>query len=83
LLGSVNNELFFTNFYSEQLDGCPRRIPVRFAGGITITEPMQYINYQYQALKSTNGNPTASAPYELLKRIVELCKYQNLAKNAA
>jgi hypothetical protein len=57
--------------------------PVRFAGGITITEPMQYINYQYQALKSTNGNPTASAPYELLKRIVELCKYQNLAKNAA
>ena len=56
--------------------------PVRFAGGITITEPMQYINYQYQALKSTNGNPTASAPYELLKRIVELCKYQKLAENA-
>jgi hypothetical protein len=56
--------------------------PVRFAGGITITEPMQYINYQYQALKSTNGNPTASAPYELLKRIVELCKYQNLTENA-
>jgi hypothetical protein len=56
--------------------------PVRFAGGITITEPMQYINYQYQALKSTNGNPTASAPYELLKRIVELCKYQKLTENA-
>ena len=57
--------------------------PVRFAGGITITEPMQYINNQYQALKSANGNPTASTPYELLKQIVELCKYQKLAENAA
>jgi len=56
--------------------------PVQFAGGITITEPMQYINYQYQALKSNNGYPTASAPYELLKGITELCKYQKLAENA-
>ena len=56
--------------------------PVRLAGGITITEPLQYINYQYQALKSTNGRTTASAPYELLKGITELCKYQKLAENA-
>jgi hypothetical protein len=56
--------------------------PVRLAGGITISEPLQYINYQYQALKSTNGRTTASAPYELLKGITELCKYQKLTENA-
>ncbi|MFY7995660.1 MAG: hypothetical protein ACOVNX_05085 [Sediminibacterium sp.] len=57
--------------------------PLIIPGGKVITEPLQCINNLYLALKQNNGRPTASGQYELLKGILELCKYQNLAKNAA
>lgn len=57
--------------------------PLIIPGGKVISEPLQCINDLYLALKQHNGRPTASGQYELLKGILELCKYQNLAKNAA